>query len=73
MSQERDSKPDPAHRGAGCGGGGGGDTQTNRSPRKVSARLSDDLFVRLKVHAARQRITTEQAVVDALSRHLGVG
>ena len=70
MSEGRDSMPDPAHRGA---GGGGGDTQTNPSPRKVSARLSDDLFVRLKVHAARQRITTEQVVVDALGKLLGAG
>ena len=70
MSEARDRRPDPAHHGA---GGGGGDTQTNPSPRKVSARLSDDLFVRLKVHAARQRITTEQVVVDALGKLLGAG
>ena len=69
MSEARDSMPDHAHRGA---DGDGGDTQTNRSPRKVSARVSDDLFVRLKVHAARQRITSEQAVVDALGKLLGV-
>ena len=70
MSEGSDSIPDPARR---CAGAGGVDTQTNRSPRKVSARLSDDLFVRLKVHAARERITTEQVVVDALGKLLGAG
>ena len=69
MSERRDSRPDPTHDGA----GDGGDTQTNRSLRKVSARLSDDLFVRLKVHAARKRITTEGVVVDALDKLLGTG
>ena len=69
MSERRDSRPDPTHDGA----GDVGDTQTNRSLRKVSARLSDDLVVRLKVHAARKRITTERLVVDALDKLLGTG
>jgi hypothetical protein len=41
--------------------------------RRVGATLPTELYVRFKAHVAREGITGEQAIADAIERLLGDG